>query len=194
MVSLAIVFYIFVFMFAVIGAVRGWAKELLVSFSVVLSLALTEMLEQYIPFIRDSYVGPALNPNVTTPTDAGTSLFWMRFVILLVVVFFGYQTVNLSKLLSGKAARERLQDFLLGFILGGVNGYLVVGSLWFYLFEAHYPFPFILDPTTVNLPATQTFAASAEKLLVYMPPHLLGIPGIYFAVIIAFVFVIVVYV
>ena len=194
MISLVFFFWMFVALFAIIGAMRGWAKELLVSFSVILSLAFTKMLEQYVPFIRENFVKPALDPIVTTPTDAGTSLFWIRFSILFVLVFFGYQTVNLSKLLSGKSARERLQDFLLGFMIGAINGYLVVGSLWFYLFEAHYPFPFILDPTTINLPITQTLVETAEKLLVVMPPHVLGVPGIYFAVVIAFIFIIVVYI
>jgi hypothetical protein len=31
-------------------------------------------------------------------------------------------------------------------------------------------------------------------MLQYMPPHLLGIPGIYFAVVLAFVFIIVVFI
>ena len=54
MVSLVFFFWVFVVLFAFIGATRGWAKELLVSFSVILSLALTEMLEEYVPFIRES--------------------------------------------------------------------------------------------------------------------------------------------
>ena len=54
--------------------------------------------------------------------------FWMRFVILIMLAFFGYQTPNLPKLSgSGRWARERLQDTLLGIFLGVLNGYLIVG-------------------------------------------------------------------
>ncbi|NOY98574.1 MAG: hypothetical protein GXP40_05125 [Chloroflexi bacterium] len=187
MVSLVFVFYMFVTLFAVIGAMRGWAKELLVTFSVILSLAFSQLMEQYVPFVKD-IAQRALDPNVILPTPDTRSLFWIRTVILIVLVFFGYQTVNLPRL-SAKAIRERLQDLLLGFVLGGVNGYLVVGSLWFYMFQAHYPFDTILDPA-----GYPEYADAAAKMIAVLPPRLLGVPGIYFAVIIAFIFVIVVYI
>ena len=38
MISLTVVFYIFIVLFAIIGGLRGWAKEMLVSFSLVLAL------------------------------------------------------------------------------------------------------------------------------------------------------------
>ena len=41
MMSLVYVFWMYVLLFAVIGMLRGWAKELLVAFSVVLALALS---------------------------------------------------------------------------------------------------------------------------------------------------------
>jgi hypothetical protein len=41
---------------------------------------------------------------------------------------------------------------------------------------------------------TGDFAKVAEAMLHYMPPKLLGIPGIYFAVVISFIFVIVVFI
>jgi hypothetical protein len=40
MMSIIYVFWMYVVLFAIIGWMRGWAKELLVSFSVILSLAL----------------------------------------------------------------------------------------------------------------------------------------------------------
>ena len=38
MISLAVLFYIFIFIFALIGAIRGWAKEVIATFSVFLGL------------------------------------------------------------------------------------------------------------------------------------------------------------
>jgi hypothetical protein len=54
--------------------------------------------------------------------------------------------------------------------------------------DAKYPFANIVSAPT------GTIATIADNMLRYMPPGLLGIPGIYFAVVVAFIFVIVVFV
>ncbi len=194
MVTLTFVFYMFIVIFAIIGAMRGWAKELLVSFSVILALAFGKLVEQYILFNPN-------NPSSFNITPESETLFWIRTTTLLLLVFFGYQTVNLPTF-AKKAARERLQDLLLGSVFGGVNGYLVVGSIWAYMAEANYPFSSIINPvlhpaglSNIMDPTVYTeYIDTIEKLLAAMPPYLLGVPGIYFAVIIAFIFIIVVYI
>ena len=164
----------YVLLFAAIGAMRGWAKELLVSFSVILALALNYLLKKYVPMI------------VNLP-PAGTSLFWIRTWITAGLVYFGYQTVASDKL-SGKARKEKLQDALFGGVMGAINGYLMMGTLWAYLHEAQYPFPKVFYPPTADA------ASEIVRMMKWMPPYSLGEPGIYFAVIIAFIFIIVVYV
>jgi len=177
-VSLTFVFWMNVVLFSVIGAMRGWAKELLVSFSVILSLTFITLLQNYVPYIRD-----------ILPKD-GTSMFWIRASLLLLLVFFGYQTSNIPRF-AGKFTRERLQDGLLGIFLGAINGYLIAGSLWFFLNEAKYPFPLITDPVASGI---KQYADAAKLLIAYLPPHLLGVPAIYFAVVLSFAFVIVVFI
>ncbi len=174
MMSLPFAFWLFVLIFAVIGAMRGWSKELLVSFSVILSLAFSRLMENFVPVIN-------------TMDRASTSLFWIRAIVLLTLVFFGYQTVHIPRFAS-KATRERLQDWLLGFVVGAANGYLIMGTLWFDMAQAGYPFaPNISAPTGDAVEVV-------TRMLFYMPPNLLGEPGIYFAVIIAFIFVLVVFI
>ncbi len=176
MMSIVYVFWMYVILFGVIGAMRGWAKELLVAFSVVLSLSLNHVLRKYIPLARDL-------------ADTDPSLFWVRTIILLVLVYFGYQTVVSIPHLASRATRERLQDTLFGAILGGLNGYLVSGSILYYVHIADYSFQkVILKPTDPALLET------VNEMMLYMPPQLLGEPGIYFAIILAFVFVLVVYI
>ena len=175
MISLTFTFWMFVILFGLIGMMRGWAKELLVVFSVILALAVNILLTRYMPMIN------------TMPND-DPALFWIRTVITIVLVFFGYQTVALSHF-SGKVAREKLQDSILGFVFGMINGYLVVGSIWFYLDQAGYPFDYIQAPDS----ATE-MGLAALNLLQAMPPRLLGEPAIYFAVILSFIFVIVVFI
>jgi hypothetical protein len=176
MMSIVIVFWMYVFLFAVIGGMRGWAKELLVSFSVILSLAISHVLRKYVPL-------------VSAMDERDLNLFWARVIILGVLVYFGYQTVVSIQHLASRAARERVQDTLIGVLLGGVNGYFIAGSVLYYLYVADYPFPeFMTRPTEPTLVNT------VNQMMLYMPPALLGEPGIYFAIILAFVFVIVVYI
>ena len=175
MMSVIYIFWMYVLLFAVIGAMRGWAKELLVAFSVITALAFNLLLEKYIPLVRDL-------------DKASTSIFWIRTIILIALVYFGYQTVSITRFAS-KAARERLQDSLFGAVLGGLNGYLVAGTVLFYNYEANYPYPDIISPAT-----DPTIIQAIDTMMKYMPPRFLGEPGIYFAVIIVLIFIIVVYI
>ncbi len=176
MMSVVYIFWMFVIIFGIIGWMRGWAKELLVSFSVILALALNHVIRRYIPIAQSL-------------PETDVSLFWVRVIILLVLVYFGYQTVISIPHLASKAARERLQDTLFGAILGAINGYLVVGTILFYMHIADYPFEKV-----ISKPVDPALLQTVNQMMLYMPPQLLGEPGIYFAIIIAFVFVLVVYI
>jgi len=176
MMSIIYVFWMYVVLFAVIGGMRGWAKELLVAFSVILSLALNHVIRKYIPLANGLL-------------DTDIALFWTRSIILVVLVFFGYQTVISIQRLAARAARERLQDTLFGVFLGAINGYLVAGSILYYMHVADYPFQNI-----ISKPADQGLLQTVNQMMLYMPPQILGEPAIYFAIILAFVFVLVVYI
>ncbi len=175
--SIVHVFWLMVLMFAIVGTMRGWAKEMLVAFSVLTAIALNYLLQR---FGSDA---------LAVLGDTGsTSLFWIRFIILLVLVFFGYQTVNISKF-APRVRREKIQDAVLGFIFGAVNGYGVIGTIWYYLHEASYPFSFFTIVVSIN-PNADSVIAPYIKVL---PPQLIGEPGIYFAVILALIFVLAVF-
>jgi uncharacterized membrane protein required for colicin V production len=180
MVGLNIVFWILVILFALIGMTRGWAKELLVTFSVILALFIIAVLERWAPFF-----------GVPPETALTTQQFWLRIAVLLALVFFGYQTPNIPKIAgTGRFARDRLQDSLLGLVLGAINGYLIWGTIWFYLHNAGYPFPAVFSPAPAGTPTEQAIV----QLLRILPPTWLGVPIIYFAVAIAFAFVLVVFI
>lgn len=179
MVYLNFFFFCFLILFAIIGAMRGWAKEMLVTFSTILALFIITVLETYVSSISQSFALPG-----------SESQFWMRFIILIMLAFFGYQTPNLPKLSgSGKWARERLQDTMLGIFLGVLNGYLIVGTLWYFMAQANYtPISYIVAPDPNN-PVGQ----AAIRMLTWMAPAWLVTPYLYFAVGLAFIFVIVVF-
>lgn len=178
MVYLNFIFYCFVIIFAVIGAMRGWAKEMLVTASAVLALFIMTVLETYIKGLSQTFATPG-----------STGQFWLRVAIILLLAFFGYQTPNLPRLGGERFARERLQDSLLGIFLGALNGYLIVGSIWYFLSEANYQaLSYIIPPDPNSIPGQ-----AALKLLGWMAPAWLGVPFIYFAIALAFIFVIVVF-
>lgn len=175
MMSIVYIFWMYVILFAVIGAMRGWAKELLVAFSVITALAVNLLLEKYLPLVRDL-------------DKTSSSVFWIRILVVIALVYFGYQTVSIARFAS-KAVREHLQDALFGAVLGGVNGYLIAGSLLYYNHVGNYPYSKIISRAT-----DPEIVATVERMMNYMPPRFLGEPGIYFAVIIILIFIIVVYI
>ena len=176
MVTLDAFFWMLVFIFAIVGLMRGWAKEVLVSFSVVLGLFIITLLQQFEPGIITAL-----------STNNSTTLFWFRILLIGVLVFFWYQTPNITRLAAtNRFVREKLQDSLLGLFLGAVNGFMIVGTMWFLLNAAQYPFPSIISPPAPD--------SNAAQLLALMPPEWLGIPVIYFAIALAFIFVLVVFV
>jgi uncharacterized membrane protein required for colicin V production len=180
MISLHVILFIFMALFALIGMLRGWAKELLVTFSIILALFTMTVLENFVPFYKE-----------TLKNALPESVFWIRSGVLTVLVFFGYQTPRIPKFAeSGRFVRNLLQDSLLGTFLGAVNGFLLVGTIWFYLDAAKYPFPFVLapDPATIN-------GIASLNWINYLPPAwLMASPAIYFAVAICFIFVLVVFI
>lgn len=174
MMSLSVAFLMYMGIFGVVGGMRGWAKEILVLFSMVLALFLNTIIVQFVPGVEE-----------TLAAQAQRSQLFVRSAFFLLLAFFGYESPAFSSILGGKARRERLQDTLLGIVLGLVNGYLLIGTLWYYMDVAQYPFGGITAPEAGSL---------AENYLKFLPPVLIGVPQIYFAVGLAFVFVIVVFI
>ena len=178
MVYLNFFFFCFLVLFAIIGAMRGWAKEMLVTFSALLAFFLITVLETYVGAITQTFATPGSVPQ-----------FWLRFVLMALLSFFGYQTPNIPKLAGDRFVRTRLADTLLGIFMGVLNGYLIVGTLWYFLAQANYaPIRYIVAPNPNDL-----IGQSAIRMLSWMAPAWLGIPYVYFAVGLAFIFVIVVF-
>jgi hypothetical protein len=147
---------------------------------VILGLFLITVLEKYVPPVRDTIV-----------KAGGSTLFWIRTVIILFLVIFGYWTPNVKGLAGARFAREWLQDILLGMILGALNGYFIVGTLWWFMNEAMYPYPNIISMPDIKTEAGQ----AALRLIPLMPPNWLSSgPWIFITVGLSFLFVIIVFI
>jgi hypothetical protein len=172
--TMPMVFWFLVALFAVIGSLRGWAKELLVACSLVLAM--------FINLLLDKYASPLL------ATLSVQEVFGVRAGVFCVLAYFGYLTPRLPWIPGERFMRDRLQDWLLGAVLGALNGALLAGSVWFFLHRAGYPFPgFEIARMSANNP-------DVTAMIQYMPPALLGEVWVLVAVAAAFVFVIVVFV
>lgn len=169
----------FVALFASIGALRGWAKEALVIFSVILALAFISVLELLIPVL-----GPFITGNPTLQ-------FYIRVGVVILLTFFGYQSPRIARIARAAEKKDRIQDILLGLILGAISGYMVVGTLWSFADSAAYP---LFAPGSVTAPRDIPDEA-AMRVLKALPPVLLGNPpNIYIIVVLSFIFVIAVFV
>lgn len=200
MISILAAFWMFIILFGLIGAMRGWAKELLVIFSIVLALFLIYVLETFTAFIVpfEDILGQVenLSPYTgfeTLPAPIQDELkvqFWTRGAIVGILAFFGYQTPRLAALRE-KARREKIQDVLLGAVLGLGSGFFIIGTLWWYMAAAHYPFgPEIMPPQ----PGTPLGDAALSALKYFPPVFASNQLGLFFAVVIAFMFVLVVFI
>jgi len=172
--TMPLVFGLLVVLFAVIGSLRGWAKELLVACSLVLAMFINMLIDKYAAGLLSS-LPPA-------------EMFGVRAGVFALLTYFGYLTPRLPWIPAERFLRERLQDWLLGAVLGAVNGALLFGSIWFFLHTAGYPFP--------GLEQALESASNPDvtAMMQYMPPVLLGELWVFVAVAVAFIFVIVVFV
>lgn len=173
MISLAVLFWMYLLLFGVIGALRGWAKEILVLFSLVLALFLDAVVMKYLPGVKPALV-----------SQTALTQFSVRAGFFFLLAFFGYSTPVVASLFADKARRERLEDMLLGLFLGVINGYLLVGTIWHYLHVTGYPVAGIFPPES----------KSVMNMLDYMPPELVGPPYIYFGLGITLIFIVLVFI
>ena len=103
MMSIVYVFWMYVILFSIIGALRGWVKELIVACSVITALAVNYLLRQYFPYF---------DPKVMNIDDP--ALFWVRTGVVIALAFFGYQTVGIVPHLAPKAKPGESGRRLLG--------------------------------------------------------------------------------
>ena len=129
MITLDAWFLVMIVIFGVIGMLRGWTKEIITAAGLVLSLFALH-------WFGGILVGPFTGGAVTDEAAIKTQ-FYVCSAIHLLFAFFSYQGPTLVRQVSsgkfGAKARGAIEESLLGFVVGAVNGYLMVGGLWAFL-------------------------------------------------------------
>jgi uncharacterized membrane protein required for colicin V production len=175
MISLNTIFWIMIGFAGMIGALRGWARELVAMAGLVLALF---AIKQFGPQMM-SLLG--IVPDLTDATSAEIIYrrqFWILTAILGSIAFFSYQGPTLASGMNARLRpRDAVQDKLLGFILGCANGYLFFGTLFSFL---EYQMrdgqfvrlgagqPYIFSPELITRPAN----VEALTLFSYLPLEL----------------------
>lgn len=188
MIEFAAVFWIGVIIFGIIGLMRGWVREIQVTAAAVLAMFI---VEQITPFVGQVLLErTSAEVLATDPLGTLRRLVLLRTAIMLICIFFGYQGPALiewgtSGRVQSNRARETIQEGVLGLFAGLLNGYIIVGALWWYLHEAQYPFDWMISP--LNFPE-----AASASLVQFMPLRWLASPWLEILVVIFFLIVIVV--
>lgn len=192
MINIFALFWISIILFAVIGAVRGWSKEVIAMAGLVLSLfAINTFGHLFVRLLGGVGLG--------APEEDFMAEMRRQFLVLggihTLIAFFAYQGVILVR--SRITPRETFQERLLGLIFGALNGYLVVGTLWSLLEYKITPdgwlrlpsnFPYAFDPIVIR-PIIES--PSQELLMTHLPIPFL-VPWLPLLVVLIFLFVIVV--
>lgn len=147
--------------FIFIAFVRGYSKELGVTTMIFAALFLiTYFGEGYLPRVLDNFA----NFDDRTKDHLLSSLFSLIFIGIL---FASYAGVTF-----GFYGNERRSNPLLNFLVGGLNGYLVAGTLWY--FQDRYLYP-AADLGLLKLPLSNL----AETLANFLPPYV--VPPMFWA-------------
>ena len=160
MISLVTTFWILILLFGFVGMMRGWTREAIAMAAVILALFTVNQ------FAGTMFGFLGFDNNVTPPPDVRRQEFYILSAIVLFFAFFGYQGPTLASSVSQRLRlRDNLQDKIFGFLVGAVNGYLIVGSMWSFLeyklvaasdwvrYAPDIPYPF--NPTVIVRPAPE---------------------------------------
>lgn len=146
MIQLSAVLLTMAIFFGIIGYLRGWNKELISMAGIILGL--------FALFQFDNLLRGVLLAGVSRD-----QVFLVQAGIFLIVVFFAYQTRGMGGG-RGPDGRDRLQSSILGGLVGFINGYLIWGSLWYFMDINAYP----LAPSVIA-PAPGSPSDQARNLL-----------------------------
>jgi hypothetical protein len=136
MIQLSALMWTMAAFFAIIGFLRGWNKELISTAGIVLGLF---ALYQFDSLIRGTLLAGVARDQV----------FLVQSGLFIAIVYFAYQqrAIMGDDIRRQREGRDRFQESILGGIVGFVNGYLIWGSLWYFMDINEYPLaPHIIAP------------------------------------------------
>ncbi len=157
--ALELVWFALIVVFALVGVVRGYPKELGVTTSILVALlVLTEWGEDMLLSL-DAGVGGLLGASFLNGpySNLTQSLFYLGLFISMVFISYHGETLTFR----GDPPPGPL-GVVMNLANGAVNGYLISGTIWYYLDRFDYPIRFLglFSPPLTDL---------AKALLPFLP-------------------------
>ncbi len=179
MLSLLILFWLMVFLFSLSGSLRGWHRELIATSGIILALfAINQFGFQLLNLFGWTTAGLG-------EATAARRSFYLFAGTLIIITFFSYQGPTLSSAIGARLRIEKsLGNKMLGFVIGAINGYLVIGGIWAFLeyfttgmaawiqYSPGVPYPF--PPEIITRPGVDQAAANiiANLPIPFLSPYL----------------------
>jgi len=133
LVQLYSLMWILAIFFGLFGFLRGWNRDLVATAGIIVAMF---VLFQFDFFIR----------GVILSAFTRGQAFFIQVAIFLTVVYYAYQNTAFG--VDTRGGQQNIQSGILGAIVGFFNGYLVGGTLWYFMDINEYPFdPFIIAPS-----------------------------------------------
>jgi uncharacterized membrane protein required for colicin V production len=196
MISIDVFFWFMVGFFGLIGYFRGWQKEVIALAGLVASIA---ALQQF-GFQIVSIITNLLTLDITSEAWLRQQ-FWIQTIFHLIISFFSFQVVarladNVAGGKLGARLRATLEKGIIGAIIGGLNGYLVIGTIWSFLeyqltdqgyLQIPANVPYVFNPEYIARPMESALTAWLPMALFGPTTWLLFFFIIFFIVIIALI-------
>ena len=155
---------VLVVLFGVVGIVRGFLKELGVTLVLIVMVFGLTRLDENLKKLLDMVTNVSKIQSVGQLY--GNPTVWLIFYagLILGVMYIAYQGYVIKY--PGNEPKG-MQGTLLALMVGLINGYLFVGSLWYYIDKYKQP----LQALGI---IQGEYSALAQKLLKVLPPELLS--------------------
>lgn len=167
MIPIEYAFGTLVLIFTLIGIVRGFLRELGVTMVMLFVLFVLSLLE---PFLDQGFTKlTELAAGVLHPGNQARVQTWFFISLITIIAFISYAGETLS------FGGERLGGFLggaLGALIGAFNGYLIAGSIWYYLHKWEYAISWLGF-------APDQLSERAQTIIKFLPISFLGQPFLF---------------
>ncbi len=183
MLPLEVVFLLLVIIWAMIGAVRGFSREIGATIAIVMAMSGLSLFGPLLATaINKSFgnLGSFSIPLAESVPEgakafcyaASPQQFIFYTIVFGVIVFMGYQGETLG--LPTKVGK--LSSGILGMFAGIVNGWMVAGNLWYFLDKcANYNVP------SLGIRSVGVLSETAQTIIKILPLNLIGEPAILIA-------------
>lgn len=164
MAPIEIFFGVILVLFVFIGIVRGFLRELGVT---LVMIFLIYFLSQFQPLLTTGVSRVmAMGARAAAPTLENSVRFWLFGVLVMGVAFISYQGHTLD---YPGTAPQKTMGTVLGAVTGLVNGYLIAGSIWYFMHAFNYPV------TWLGFSADR-LSGFARGIIAFLPITFLGQP------------------